>query len=62
MERKGLDMIVANDVSDRSIGFNSDANAVTVFWPGGEQAIALTTKDNLASSLIQLISQQLDVS
>ena len=46
MLRKGLDMIVANDVSDRSIGFNSDNNQATVLWPGGEQALPLTGKSN----------------
>ena len=30
LARKNLDMIVANDVSDQSIGFNSDNNATTV--------------------------------
>ncbi len=39
MQRKGLDMIVANDISDLSIGFNSDDNAVTVLWRDGEQTL-----------------------
>ncbi len=30
LERKGADMIVLNDVSDRTIGFDSDENAVTL--------------------------------
>lgn len=32
LERKNLDAIVANDVSDTSIGFNSDLNQVTLIW------------------------------
>ncbi len=59
MVRKGLDMIVANDVSDRSIGFNSDQNAVTVLWPGGEEALARAGKGTIARGIITLISQRL---
>lgn len=32
LERKCLDAIVANDVSDASIGFNSELNQVTLIW------------------------------
>ena len=32
LQRKKLNMIAANDVSDRTIGFNSEQNALTVFW------------------------------
>ena len=61
MERKGLDMIVANDVSDRSIGFNSDNNEATVLWAGGEQEMALTGKGAMARQLIQLIAKRLEI-
>ena len=33
---KGLDMIVANDISDASIGFEVDRNAVTIFSKDGD--------------------------
>ena len=58
LTRKGLDMIVANDVSDKSIGFNSDNNAATVLWPDGEQALALTGKGAMARQIIQLIARE----
>jgi len=61
MERKGLDMIVANDVSDRSIGFNSDNNEATVLWAGGEQEMALTGKGAMARQLIQLIAKRFEI-
>ncbi|WP_417690524.1 bifunctional phosphopantothenoylcysteine decarboxylase/phosphopantothenate--cysteine ligase CoaBC [Pseudidiomarina sp.] len=32
LKRKKLALIAANDVSDSSIGFNSDENAMTLFW------------------------------
>jgi phosphopantothenoylcysteine decarboxylase/phosphopantothenate--cysteine ligase len=58
MERKGLDMIVANDVSDQSIGFNSDQNAATVLWSGGEATLAQASKNTIAHQIIGLIAQQ----
>lgn len=57
MSRKGLDMIVANDVSDSSIGFNSDDNAATVLWHGGERALPQASKDSIARELISLIAE-----
>jgi phosphopantothenoylcysteine decarboxylase/phosphopantothenate--cysteine ligase len=58
MQRKGLDMIVANDVSDPSIGFNSDQNEATVLWHGGEQTLERTGKDAIAQQLVTLIAQR----
>ena len=56
LQRKALDMIVANDVSDQSIGFNSELNEAVVLWSDGEQALARTGKGNLARQIIQLIA------
>ncbi len=56
MQRKQLNMIVANDVSRPGLGFNSDDNAVTVFWPGGEQAFEPQSKALLAEQLVTLIA------
>ncbi|MCD8547658.1 MAG: bifunctional phosphopantothenoylcysteine decarboxylase/phosphopantothenate--cysteine ligase CoaBC [Aeromonadaceae bacterium] len=55
LRRKGLDMIAANDVSRPEQGFNSDHNALTVFWPGGSQTLPLATKTEVARHLIALI-------
>lgn len=60
LERKGLDMIVANDVSDGSIGFNSDNNEATVLWQGGEQTLQRTSKDGIAQHIVTLIAQRLE--
>ena len=59
MRRKGLDMIVANDVSKHDIGFNSDENAVTVVWPEGEQSLAQSSKLNIARQVVELIAGQM---
>ncbi|WP_150911348.1 bifunctional phosphopantothenoylcysteine decarboxylase/phosphopantothenate--cysteine ligase CoaBC [Marinobacter halotolerans] len=59
LSRKNLNMIVANDVSAPGMGFNSDNNTVTVFWPGGHENIGPDTKANLSRRLISLIADQL---
>jgi len=56
--RKNLDMIVANDVSMSDIGFNSDQNAVTVFWAENQQSFAQMSKQALARELVELIAHQ----
>ncbi|MEP5765811.1 MAG: bifunctional phosphopantothenoylcysteine decarboxylase/phosphopantothenate--cysteine ligase CoaBC [Halieaceae bacterium] len=56
MKNKGLDMIVANDVSSPDAGFNSDQNAATILWDGGSESIDLTSKDQLARILIEKIA------
>lgn len=52
LSRKGLDLIVANDVSEPGLGFNSDLNAVEVFWAGGSQRFEARPKRALARDLI----------
>ncbi len=59
MQHKGLDMIVANDISDQSIGFNSDDNAVTVLWRDGEQALERARKGIIAQQIVHLIAEQI---
>lgn len=59
LTRKGLDLIIANDVSDPSIGFNSDLNEATALWSGGEQVLERTGKGNMARQIIRLIAGQL---
>ena len=55
-----LDLIIANDVADKSIGFNSDENAVTLFWPRGTKVIPQTSKRELARLLLDEISTLID--
>ncbi len=58
LQRKKLDLIVANDVSDSRIGFNTDDNRVTVISADTEQHIEQMSKRQLARQLIALIAQQ----
>ncbi|MDE1264220.1 bifunctional phosphopantothenoylcysteine decarboxylase/phosphopantothenate--cysteine ligase CoaBC [Vibrio aestuarianus] len=56
---KNLDMICANDVSVAGQGFNSNDNALTVYWQGGEQALPLSSKAELARALMLLINDKM---
>ena len=55
-ERKCLDAIVVNDVSDRSIGFDSDKNEVTLLHADGEITFDRSTKAQIANKLVSAIS------
>tara|TARA_R110002072_G_scaffold1369_9_gene11393 strand:- start:1182 stop:2375 length:1194 start_codon:yes stop_codon:yes gene_type:complete len=56
---KNLDLVVANDVSDNNIGFNSDNNATTILWRDGETGFPLMSKSNLSRHIISLIAERL---
>lgn len=60
MDNKKLDMIIANDVSDSSIGFNSDDNAATILWPGGLTEVKRTSKSQLARKIVSTIAEHLN--
>jgi len=60
MKNKNLDMIIANDVSNQEIGFNSDHNAVLTIWPEGQQSFSQMSKSSLAKQLVELIAHQLE--
>lgn len=56
--QKNLDMIAANWVGQAQGGFDSDQNALQVFWPGGQEMLAMTDKMQLAEQLIRLITER----
>jgi phosphopantothenoylcysteine synthetase/decarboxylase len=56
LERKGCDFIVANDVSQEGIGFQSDQNEVTVFYRNGSsQHLPRASKKEIGESLVKII-------
>jgi phosphopantothenoylcysteine decarboxylase/phosphopantothenate--cysteine ligase len=55
---KNLNMIIANDVSNTDIGFNSDSNSVTAFWGENQQDFPRASKSTLSHELIELIAHQ----
>ena len=62
LDKKRLDMIVANDVSEADRGFNSENNQTTVLYRANsevlEQSLPLLSKGNVARRIIELISAQ----
>ena len=59
LARKQLGMVVANDVSNPAIGFNSDSNAVTVVWADGERTLPQAAKGVIARELVALVADRL---
>ncbi|HCO61374.1 MAG TPA: bifunctional phosphopantothenoylcysteine decarboxylase/phosphopantothenate--cysteine ligase CoaBC [Porticoccaceae bacterium] len=56
---KKLDLVIANDVSSNRIGFNSDDNQVTLVSPEASETLALMSKANLATYLVEFIASQM---
>ena len=59
LEAKRLDLIVANRVGVPGAGFESDDNAMTAYWPGGERDFPPAPKVRLADGLVELVAQRL---
>ena len=62
LDKKRLNMIIANDVSEADRGFNSENNQTTVLYRANsevlEQSLPLLSKGNVARRIIELISAQ----
>jgi len=56
---KRLDLIVANRVGVPGSGFESDDNAMTAYWPGGERDFPSAPKVQLADALVALVAERL---
>lgn len=58
---KNLDMIAVNDVSDKSIGFGSDDNAMTVFFAKhygmDKMVLDKASKESIAKSLVECVAR-----
>ena len=59
-KKKNLDMIIANNVSDPQIGFNSDDNQTLVITKTIQLEMPFMSKTELARQLIALIAQELE--
>jgi phosphopantothenoylcysteine decarboxylase/phosphopantothenate--cysteine ligase len=55
LERKGLDAIVVNDVSDAAIGFDSANNEVTIVEREGESAVPRGPKEAVAEAILDRV-------
>jgi phosphopantothenoylcysteine decarboxylase/phosphopantothenate--cysteine ligase len=59
LAKKKLDLIAANRVGVEGSGFESDDNALAVYWDGGERALGPAPKTELADALLDLIAERL---
>jgi phosphopantothenoylcysteine decarboxylase/phosphopantothenate--cysteine ligase len=60
LARKNLDMIAANWVGRDIGGFDSEQNALLVFWKNGQKNLAMTDKKHLAEQLLGLIAERME--
>ena len=59
LKGKNLDLIVANDVSDKEIGFNSEQNEVTLISLKEKTLIERQSKKKVSRQIIDFISDQI---
>ncbi len=52
LERKNIDMIVANNLKVEGAGFGVDTNVVTIITKNGEEEFPMMTKDEVANALL----------
>lgn len=59
LARKRVDLIAANRVGVPGSGFESDDNALSVFWRDGERRLGPASKQALADALLDLVEERL---
>jgi phosphopantothenoylcysteine decarboxylase/phosphopantothenate--cysteine ligase len=57
LERKGLDAVVLNDISDPEIGFDSPDNEVTILTASGSLAVPRGSKDVVAAVILDQVHE-----
>jgi phosphopantothenoylcysteine decarboxylase/phosphopantothenate--cysteine ligase len=57
LTRKGVDLIVLNDVSDPAIGFESAENAVTLIDASAETEVPIAAKGAIAETILQRVDE-----
>jgi phosphopantothenoylcysteine decarboxylase / phosphopantothenate---cysteine ligase len=55
LEKKGLDMVVANDITQSGAGFEVDTNIATIITKRGEKDLPIMTKRDLADRILDEI-------
>ena len=63
LSEKNCDWIIANDVSNKSIGFDSDFNEVTIFYKNNkidEEKLTIKKKSQISDQIIERVINQLN--
>ncbi|MFM2579357.1 bifunctional phosphopantothenoylcysteine decarboxylase/phosphopantothenate--cysteine ligase CoaBC [Vibrio fortis] len=61
LEKKNLDMICANDVSVEGQGFNSNNNALNLYWNDGDKSLPLESKEALSFKILEQIQKLIPI-
>jgi phosphopantothenoylcysteine decarboxylase/phosphopantothenate--cysteine ligase len=59
LQRKGADLIVANDVTQPGAGFEVDTNAVTIVSRDGTEELPVQSKTAVASQILDRLERLL---
>ena len=57
LERKRLDAVVVNDIARDDIGFDTDANEVTIVTAAGERAVPRASKADVARAVLDVVDE-----
>ena len=61
LKNKNCDMIIANDVSNKSIGFDSDLNEVTIFYKNNKkEKLFVKNKSLISEEIVERVNNQLN--
>lgn len=56
LDRKALDLIVANDVTAEGAGFDVDTNVVTLIDASGSESLPILSKDEVADAILDRVA------
>lgn len=59
LTRKGLDLLVANDITEAGAGFEGETNRVTLITPDGEETLPLMSKLQVAERIVAWVGGKL---
>ena len=60
LKNKNCDMIIANDVSDQTIGFESDFNEVTIYYKNNKkEKLSSKNKILISEEIVERVNNQL---
>jgi phosphopantothenoylcysteine decarboxylase / phosphopantothenate---cysteine ligase len=59
LTRKGVDLVVYNDVSREDIGFDAEQNEVVLVTASGERRVAKAPKDRIAAAIVDTAEELL---
>jgi phosphopantothenoylcysteine decarboxylase/phosphopantothenate--cysteine ligase len=57
LERKGLDAVVVNDISQPGIGFDTPENEVTLVTRAGDRPVPRGSKAEVAAAIVDLVEE-----